>query len=510
MENNFDRLIKQKLENLEVEYNPSDWDRMEEKIVEQSELNPAIEDVYLDGMVYDTLNDVNVQYNPAHWEMMKNRLEDPYAIRRRLMKYKVLEVALVALLLITIGRLVPFDKSKSNTSSETTAQIADAKHTLNSDSNTAKIAAQENNSTEGQSVTGDQVTLSAQQNPPTIAIAENNEPEQALSNEGLQDVELSEYLKNNTSENNNNELVLTEDKAANINEILAESVLSEAANEEVAEQAYNFGPVVAMDALELKEAGPLMLPQEENLDGRRVLNDLPKTINVRIGMVLGPDANYVTTPSNQSKDLDVFNQYALGYSGGFTLGFNYGRWEIETGALYSAVSYDSRNIYEIKGSFADGGYVQQGLEGAQLDIVRVPLNIKYNFADHSKWNVYAYSGVSANAAVETFYKITTTDLGLSDASRNFAGRTPSPPDIEPQKAEENFDGVFEGGLLSKNLFYTANLGLGVERYFTPRMSVFLQPNFQYQFSKGLGPQSDRINSVSLLMGAKVTLKKRKK
>jgi hypothetical protein len=527
MENNFDRLIKQKLEKLDVEYNPSDWERMEEKIVEQSELNPAIEDVYLDGMVYDTLNDVDVQYNPAHWEMMKARLEDPYAIRRRLMKYKVLEVAFVALLLITIGRLIPFEKVKivrDNTPIEQIEnegvfnQIAtvETNHEEEKNSGNTKNKAQ---IIELPSVSKDLASSTDKPN------TQNNALRRIHSNEGFQASETIESLietktsdvinpieKGDATDINNTPIKQSPtevvgrktDQAVTFKEQLVEESDQALSNFE------SFEPSEQMNTLRLKDAGLFPVSQVDEMDGSRVLTALPKSINVRIGMLLGPDANYVMTPSNQSKNLDVFNQYALGYSGGFTLGFNYGRWEIETGALYSSVTYDSRNIFEIKGSFADGGYVQQGLEGAQLDILKVPLNLKFNFTEQGKWNVYIFSGVSANAALETFYKITTRDLGLSDASRNFAGRAPSPPDIEPTKAQENFDGIFEGGVLSKNLFYTANIGLGLERYFTPRMSVFLQPNFQYQFSKGLGPQTDRINTVSLLMGAKVTLKRRKK
>lgn len=510
MEDNFDRLIKQKLENLDVDYNPSDWERMEEKIVEQSELNPAIEDVYLDGIVYDTLSDVDEDFNPEHWEMMKARLEDPYAIRRRLMKYKVLEVALVVLLLVTIGRLVPFENSRL-------ANTPIAQQDVQSSESTAKLKGEtiESKTTIDPTATNTKVAKTSSKTSVTTSssghsTAQNKVPALAASNEGFQVGTTSESLKSNPEEKNN--LLLLEESEG-LKQLASESFEENDPEPKIDQnqvEVPNFKFTDPMSSLALKEAGSIVIPQVEEMDGSRVLTSLPKTIKVRIGMVLGPDANYVMTPSNRSKDLDVFNQYALGYSGGFTLGFNYGHWEIETGALYSAVSYDSRNIFEIKGSFADGGYVQQGLEGAQLDILRIPLNIKYNFTDQGKWNFYAFSGVSANAALETFYKITTTDLGLSDASRNFAGRAPSPPDIEPQKAQENFDGIFEGGLLSKNLFYTANLGLGVERYFTPRMSVFLQPNFQYHFSKGLGPQTDRINSVSLLAGAKVTLKKRKR
>jgi hypothetical protein len=42
------------------------------------------------------------------------------------------------------------------------------------------------------------------------------------------------------------------------------------------------------------------------------------------------------------------------------------------------------------------------------------------------------------------------------------------------------------------------------------MSVFLGSTYQHQITKGLGPQSDKINSLSIMTGARVTLKSKKK
>ena len=67
--------------------------------------------------------------------------------------------------------------------------------------------------------------------------------------------------------------------------------------------------------------------------------------------------------------------------------------------------------------------------------------------------------------------------------------------VDPHKADpaSAHDGVFEGGNLIDNTYITANLGLGIERRFNSRMSIFVGSTYQHQITKGLGPQSDKIN-----------------
>ena len=218
-------------------------------------------------------------------------------------------------------------------------------------------------------------------------------------------------------------------------------------------------------------------------------------------MLGGADADYVTTPFDDQYFQKEFEQISMGYSGGITLGIKYHKWELETGAIYSAKYYGSRNIFEVNGSFDDGGYVQEGLNGVQLDVVKVPLHLRYNFMSQSKWNIYAHSGASFNMTVETLYEYTSQNLGNSNA---LASRRADP------HLSHSYDGVFEGGNLIDNTYITANLGMGVERHFNSRMSVFLGSTYQHQVTKGLGPQSDKINTLSIMTGARVTLQTKRK
>jgi hypothetical protein len=51
-----------------------------------------------------------------------------------------------------------------------------------------------------------------------------------------------------------------------------------------------------------------------------------------------------------------------------------------------------------------------------------------------------------------------------------------------------------------------DLGLGLEKHLNGRTSIFLEQNYQHNpFKKSLGPNQDRINSLSLLLGTRILL-----
>ncbi len=499
MENSFDKEIKKALENYEAEYKPMDWDQMEQMIEEDVNLSPDLEDVYLDGMAFDNLHNLSVDYNPEHWDLMKEKLADPFALRRRLMKYKVLEVALVLLFIFTLFQFLPIKKVIHR-------DIANSSNTF--DINKSELSSKTNFT--------DLVVINSIIDPPNgsydYANTElqntqgTNKVNTPYKNTVAQINNVTTPVPTNIlSENQKNTIDVSKEPSSDLtdNTAISKSIVNQ--NPSVQEALVNTD---LLNPILLKKADKLLKPDLGELNSSPIFSDLKKPIKIRIGMALGPDANYVMTSANPTRQLESFNQFALGYSGGFTLGFRYNKWEIETGALYSAVNYNSRNIFEIKGSFAEGGYVQQGFDGAELDLIRLPLNLKYNFFEKKKWNVYAFSGATLNLAVETFYNFTTQDVGESDASRNFVNPR-IPDEFQNDLNKTSYNGILEGGRLLDNTFLTANFGFGIERYFTPRMSIFLQPSYMQQFSKGLGPQSDQINSISILTGAKVTLKKKR-
>lgn len=503
--NNFDKKLKELLENYEAEYQPSDWDLMEEQIEAHSDLHPQLEDVLLDGVAYDSLYHLEEAYQPENWDLMREKLDASYALRRKLMKYKVAEVGLVLLFIFTLIRFLPFQKiqvqqfAKIEQSTEKQQHQSEIKTPSVADA-TVVIQTIDNDSDVRKNKTTNELTSSS--------------PKQSTSNSSGSAIVIEDEVIIETTEQSARIALNDEptETVVDIDETLLNkqtSISTDQGQADTESSEIGLSTTNVLNPILLREADKLIVPGIEEINSSKVFSDLKQPIKVRVGVIAGVDANYIMTPNARidKSRFANFDRFAAGYSGGFTLGFQYSRLEIETGAIYSAVTYDPKNISTVRGGFTIGGYVEQGLKETQLDVIHIPLNLKYSFFTKKKWNVYVHSGASMNMVAKAFYNFTTNDTENSDGAARFLAENSRYPE-ENQKYNSN--GIFEGGQLADNLFLTANLGFGVERYFTPRMSIFLQPNYRHQFSKGLGPQSERINSVSILTGAKVTLKKRKK
>ena len=117
----FDQFVAQSIANLDGEqFVPMNWELMENKLDADAdssmdnEINPEIEDIYLDAVAFDHLNNIEPPYNKEHWKIMSNRLDEEYAQRRRVIYMKVLEVAVVLLLVWTGINFFPAKKDQSN------------------------------------------------------------------------------------------------------------------------------------------------------------------------------------------------------------------------------------------------------------------------------------------------------------------------------------------------------------------------------------------------------------
>lgn len=200
---------------------------------------------------------------------------------------------------------------------------------------------------------------------------------------------------------------------------------------------------------------------------------------VRVGMYGTADYNYVQEAYYSSR-----GRRASGYGGGISLGFDYNRWEIETGLQYNAKLYQPD---------AD---TRSPLKNIEFNLVSIPLNFRYNILLKDKWRVYGLFGSSLHAAVQAnYYK------------KYSAPQKPGSP-APPPSYRHLPGGLFENGSFKENSFLTANLGLGVESYFTENTSLFIQPTqylpLQY-FNVGLGPKKETFRTLSIFAGIKIKL-----
>lgn len=86
------------------------------------------------------------------------------------------------------------------------------------------------------------------------------------------------------------------------------------------------------------------------------------------------------------------------------------------------------------------------------------------------------------------------------------GEIPQPTHPSKISQKRFADGLFEGGTLEENYYLSLDVGLGLEKHLNGRISIFLEQTYQHNpFKKSLGPNQDRINSLSLLAGTRILL-----
>ena len=256
--------------------------------------------------------------------------------------------------------------------------------------------------------------------------------------------------------------------------------------------------VPAQAVVALPAIASLQFLTEPELEEEEATFEVPhsrRRPRLNVAMLGGADNNRVMTPPNYQFRLKGFDRYTTGYGGGILLGLEYGRMELGSGLVYSAKQYQPLPVIFVKGS-NQKGFVANSLESIQLNLVNLPVYLRYDAIRKDKWRAYVTGGASLQIALGANYFIS-PPITLPAASQT--------PVVEGE-LEKPAGGWLEGGSFKENSYITANIGLGLERFVSERWSVFAQPTYHQSigyFANGLGPNLDRIHTLSLWTGIRV-------
>ncbi len=528
-----DELLKGKLEQLSFEYNPSHWDTLKERIDQEAYADAKqVDDVLFDASTYGHLSNMEVPYNEEHWKLMKERIDAEFSIRGKMMRYKVAEVALILMIIITAFHYLPIhkkkiknnaiianatsviDKSESNTTRQTDTKAAPSNNKVNYNNNTIASNSVKKNevsdiSNATSSIVDTDVVIENTTSP--IANSDTYNVNTSLASNNL-------YNKTTTIVDQNEIIVapptsftntpIAKVGQPNSNEVaiaIAESIIANATTaKETVHSAIT--AMTQVEAVETLQAALLYIDDKENAVGCSTCTELEQKWGLSVGMFSTFDLNYIMTPYDDVFNASAYAQNALGYGGGFSIGFRYNKWEVETGAIYSYKQYAPKPRIEIFSGNLSSGYLGESINDVELNMIKIPLNLKYHFYKKGKWNVYSTGGANLSMAMQANYDkkqyIFTGNAPIGGTVALPSGTVA----LTETAAKKRFaDGILEGGSFLENRYFTANLGFGVERKFNPRWSIFGQPTYQHQLiSQGLGPNKDRINTLSILTGARVT------
>lgn len=475
----FDEQIKNALGKLNVPFDASSWDKLQNKIEEDPELTEQTEmNEQFDEEVRDKIENFEAPYNPNHWSLMAEEIRREFTFRGKLVRYKVAEFALMLLFLLTVNQYLPFIKEQ--------VQLhkidfqGESKSTEAVENTTAPFV--EEKILKGSPITNPQASLEQESDSWAPFFFENESESGTLLDSSKQTIPFEVSLP------------IKHIKPFSDKEIIAVAANS---SEDITRPDFNPNAAQVLD-LNLLNIKDHFKPEITKLLAQS------KATKFRFSIFSSLDYNYIKTPPDEVYTwLREYSRYAPGYGGGITFGMQFKKWEIETGGIYASKEYQPRIPTEVIGNFALG-YTEVGFENIQLNMLEVPLNVRYRLADSGRWRFYGQTGASVHLAMQANYDKYPANLSDLLARPSAAGEPG--PRLEKKKFP---DGLIEGGNFKENSYFTANLGVGIEHLVNTRWSLFFQPSVQAYllpgYNYGLGPNLDRISSISILTGARVYL-----
>lgn len=473
--NKFDAIIRKKTDSLEVPYQSKHWDQLARTLDQNHPESIAPTQIQETARVDQHIAEKLSQIRPPGtaeqtWPILETRLKEHLALKQRLFTRKTLEVSVLVLLLLTIVQWYPRIEPAIPRAFLPREQLKSSEQTQPQAALKAQTIRQKR-------------TQPTSTPPPTADVP---------GVERFKEWEASSPLY----------------KKNNINQVPALSTL---------EQRTPASPLVSADPVlpaEVQETnsgaihGMLSIPviatpqfstelsMETTQDEESIEFQQPhRKAMLNVAMLGSTDYNRVMTPPNYAFRLRGFDRYTSGYGGGILLGMEYGRIEIGSGLIYAAKEYQPLPVIFVKGS-SQKGFIAESLENIQLNLVNLPVYLRYDAIKKDKWRAYVTGGASLQIALGANYFISPPiTLPVNTQALVVEG------DIQ-----NTTEGWLEGGSFKQNSYVTANLSLGIERFVSERWSVFVQPTYHQSvgyFANGLGPNLDRIHTLSLWTGIRV-------
>ncbi len=499
----FDDLIRDRMDGLEVNADANYWEVLESKI--DQELNTSeISDEALDQLATDNLSNLYIPYNPTHWTLLSHRLEEEFNVRRKIFTYKTVEFSLMVLLLLTVVQFMPSYPSISD--KDVAADSQSEIQSIFSPVESQSIAEANTSKTSSTVVTSKSATISSEK---------INRSDLVATTTTKKEKNIASSLENLASTNETNiPTIIINTPSEEISIVENKAVVTELENNTLL-------VVEDTDQIENKSALFLVnLPISSNLldhttDWSKIgqLKKFSQKVIVRLGAMTTANLNKIITPNTDRYKDNGYQQFRLGYGGGITLDLNYEKFTLSTGLIYQRINYYPQEDINVGGSFVSG-YQSHVFDAVNLNLLTIPMNLQFQMNNpDKKWKLHAITGASLNLLALNHYNVTVNNLSGNNngpGARPIPGNTPDRPST-PVELEREADiageGFFEGGSFERNHYFTANLGVGVERFISPRWSLFIQPIYQHElFGKNLGINRDKIRTFSVQIGAKSTFK----
>lgn len=221
------------------------------------------------------------------------------------------------------------------------------------------------------------------------------------------------------------------------------------------------------------------------------------------------DEHFITTPYDEDFKLNALERFSRGYGGSIRFNKKFGKWNIETGVGYHYIDYTPKEFFVIDGGSFNSGYQLVKHSKTELQFVEIPLEFQHNIFTGNKLRFYANVGASANvniASKYTFQRFNDNKNSTAPKPVNPRILTSAPQALSNEK--EYSSGALEGGSISDNSYFTANIGIGIDYHISDGMDLFLQTTYHNRIGRSeIGPNDDLFHLTSFNFGARLPMTK---
>ncbi len=514
---NIDNSIKENLQDLQAEYDASTWETLSNKLDAQDALVEQSIDAEIDQLAYDKLLNYTVPQRAGEWESFNRELDKEFVLPYKLLfKYKLAEVAILASLLLIFFQAKPILENHIQSKKEASIQTQPiAKLDISDSKNFSKNTTSQNSSIElpvSTSKDTPKTKSNAQASNVQKTIASASNLDSKVSHTAIENNSIIRKISNDLgskSTNKSKEVIL--EVSSGVTPVVkgddAQSIKQEmdpvliTSKDEIIK---GIGPVLDVVKLPLESLVNFSIDEDNNLPFCLSCYRLNSIVRWRLGANLNAEYTYIMTSYDKILDLKSYNHATLGYGAGFSTSLVVGNWELESGFNYANRQYTPKNA-ETFGSLLQG-YLKIKIDKIQMNILSVPLNLRYHVKkDLTQSHFYVHGGATMHVTTQANYFIKSEFVGNGRRPNlNEANRL-----IDSSKSADKIysSGWFEGGSYIQNRYYTVNLGLGFEQRISARYSIFGQTTYsQFLDSKGLGPNNDRFNTLSISTGVRALFK----
>lgn len=495
--NKFDEHIRQQMEHLQPDFDPSNWETFEERLDAAPPSSTVFSDSDLDQLVFDKLHRYEAPYRPEHWDRMKALLHERFTWPQYLLRYKSVELALFLLLFLSFWQYLPrtFAPQDGQRAYQATAAVdelptIDFNETALTSPPKPSVAEEATDaSSEMRPATPPTATVPANSSQGTIPKTLKKDytaPIRPLPTLGFLPLQPSQAQQT---------LGHAAEQLANLLKPLPE------------------GPSTpdAMALLDpMPNQAPKLLPTAVRGLDETKLFQTKKRPTLVVGMFATAEYNRILISVQEEKrKAAAIERAAYGYGGGLSLNLDFGRLELQTGLIYAARHYPVDVTY-VRGSLLRGLWGDK-LETTELNMLNLPLHLRYDVVQRGKWRLYVLGGGAVQVAFQSsYYTADAPEFHFSPIPQDPDNPSPT-PNVNVTEINRGAGWFEEGGRFRENAYLSANVGFGAERFLTERWSLFAQPVYQHAFyhfsgDKGLGPNNDRINSMTLLLGTRVRMR----